>query len=141
MRIAPLRTLASLAVVLSIGAAVTGAETGDPTVRIELDIFSGRPNPEWTLTAAQAAELEAMTASLTFAEAPPPPFDGLGYRGIVATDPERPGWSLVAFRDTVRLGTSEGTAVRADPGGTIERWLLDTSGGAVDSALISRILP
>lgn len=109
-------------------------------LRIELDIFSGQPNPEWILTTTEAAELKAMTASLVLVETPPPTFNGLGYRGIIVTDPERIGWSLVVYRDTVRLRSSEGTTVRTDPGGTVERWLLDTSGGGVDPALISRIL-
>ena len=117
-----------------------GTENEDPMLRIELDIFSGRPNPEWILTATEAAELEAMTTSLALAETPPLPFNDLGYRGIIVTDPERVGWSLVVYRDTVRLRTSEGTTVRVDPGGTVERWLLDTSVGDVDPALISRIL-
>ena len=108
-------------------------------MRIELDVFSGRPNPEWTLTAAEAAELEAMTASLPVAAALPPPFDGLGYRGIVARNPADPGWSLVAFRDTVRVLTPEGSEVRADPDATVERWLLGTAGGAVDPALLARL--
>lgn len=105
---------------------------------IELDIFSGRPNPTWTLTSAEAVELESITTSLPVADAPPP-FDGLGYRGIVVRNPAEPGWSLVAFRDTVRIRTQEEIEVRADPEARVERWLLGTAGYAVDPALLTRL--
>lgn len=108
-------------------------------MRIELDVFSGRPNPGWMLTEAEAAELEAMMASLPVAVAPPPPFDGLGYRGIVARKPADRGWSLVAFRDTVRIRTLEGSEVRSDPEARVERWLLGTAGDAVDPDLLARL--
>lgn len=115
-----------------------GAGEGD-WMRVELDIFSGRPNPEWTLTAAEAAELKTMTSSLQVAAAPPRPFDGLGYRGIVVRDPVDAGWSLIAFRDTVRILTLEGSEVRSDPDARIERWLLGAAGDAVDPALLARL--
>jgi len=139
LRIIPLQTLAALAVALNLGAAAADPESGGHTLRIELDMFSGRPNPEWTLTPTQGAELDGIAASLPVMAAPPPPFDGLGYRGIVATDPARPGWSLVAFHDTVHLGTAGGIEVRTDPGATVERWLLGTAPADIDPALLARI--
>ncbi|MCA8882118.1 MAG: hypothetical protein KDA73_19670 [Rhodobacteraceae bacterium] len=108
-------------------------------MRVELDLFSGRPNPGWTLTAAEGAELEAMTASLPIMVKPPPRFDGLGYRGIVVRKPADPGWSLVAFRDTVRVRSEKGSEVRADPDAAVERWLLRKAGDAVDPDMLARI--
>ena len=53
-------------------------------VRVELDIFSGRPNPTWTLSAGETAELKRRLADLPpSAKAPQPP--PLGYRGFVMT--------------------------------------------------------
>jgi hypothetical protein len=108
-------------------------------MRVELDIFSGRPNPEWTLTDAEATELKTMTASLPVAAASPPLFDGLGYRGIVVRDPGDPNWSLVALRDIVWIRTLEGSEVRSDPDAGIERWLLGAAGDAVNPALLERL--
>ena len=140
MQAAPHRAL--LATVLALCVAVAAAQDrGGSALRIELDIFSGRPNPEWTLTAAEAGELRALAAKLPLAAAAPPRFDGLGYRGIVARDPADPGWSLVAYRDTVRIDVAAGSEVRADPGRSVERWLLGTAGDAVDPALLGRIGP
>ena len=51
-------------------------------MEVELDAFSGRPNPEWTLSGEKASRLLEKIASLPEAEdAPHPP--GLGFRGFV----------------------------------------------------------
>jgi hypothetical protein len=71
---------------------------------VELDIFSGRPNPTWTLSGEETSQLLALLANLPSKEAGWPA-SGLGYRGFV-----------VSFRDpqdrvvTVRIH-----------GGTVER--------------------
>lgn len=107
-------------------------------MHVELDMFSGRPNLEWTLTAAEATALRAMVAALRL-DAAPPPFDGLGYRGLVVRDPTDPEWRLVAFRQSVRIRTAEGHEVRSDPDARIERWLLGAAGAALDPALLARL--
>ena len=53
-------------------------ETG---TSVELDMFSGRPNPVWQLTAEEIAQLEARLSDLR--EAPGMTSDRLGYRGFV----------------------------------------------------------
>jgi hypothetical protein len=57
---------------------------------VELDVFSGRPNPTWSLSVEQAEELlEA------FQNLPPTdklsPETGLGYRGFILSNPDRIG--------------------------------------------------
>jgi hypothetical protein len=50
---------------------------------VELDVFSGRPNPRWQLDEARARQLEALHHQLpaaTEVAAEPP---GLGYRGFL----------------------------------------------------------
>lgn len=57
---------------------------------IELDVFSGRPNPTWSLSAEQIMELLEALQDL-------PPADklsqeiGLGYRGFLILNPDRAG--------------------------------------------------
>jgi len=34
-----------------------------PTMQVEIDLFSGRPNPTWELTAAEVSELKARLAT------------------------------------------------------------------------------
>jgi hypothetical protein len=56
-------------------------------MRVEIDAFSGRPNPSWELSPDEAAELARRLADLPNANAPAPA-PGLGYRGFVITNPE-----------------------------------------------------
>ena len=86
--------------------------------RVELDVFSGRPNPTWELDDRWALLLQQLIEGLPTTGRPPPEPPALGYRG---------------FR--VGLGGSSyrvwGTHVvapddqRADPGRTVETFLLD----------------
>lgn len=57
-------------------------ETGSgPAIEVELDIFSGRPNPRWALSAEAAKRLQADLEERATAESPAAL--GLGYRGFV----------------------------------------------------------
>lgn len=85
---------------------------------VELDVFSGRPNPRWWLDPHDQAWLSARLATLTApAGALEPPPD-LGYRGFA--------WSDADGLYRVRLGLVETpSGPRRDPGCAIERFLLD----------------
>jgi hypothetical protein len=84
-------------------------------VLVELDVFSGRPNPRWELDDRASQELRQLQSRLTKAReaAAEPP--GLGYRGFLYGDRVR------VYRGVVR--TPEGDF--ADPTFSIERFLLD----------------
>ena len=58
-----------------------GLATGNPVIEIELEIFSGRPNPAWQLDDAEAGQLLALLDDLP--EAASPQRADLGYRGFV----------------------------------------------------------
>ena len=51
-------------------------------MEIELDVFSGRPNPRWVASPERAASISRGLSSLRDAPARPEP-DHLGYRGFV----------------------------------------------------------
>jgi hypothetical protein len=53
---------------------------------VELDIFSGRPNPRWQLDERTAGELRDRLGRLQRSTAPPPEPPGLGYRGFLWTE-------------------------------------------------------
>jgi hypothetical protein len=85
---------------------------------VELDIFSGRPNPRWELDEPASREVRRRASGLTPATAQLPEPPGLGYRGFVYADPAGParvyrGYLQVAGR------------VLADPTFEIERLLLE----------------
>lgn len=51
---------------------------------VELDVFSGRPNPQWTLTEQEAGRVEEMLRDLPPAEPGRAAMEpGLGYRGFL----------------------------------------------------------
>ena len=102
------------------------------TTTVTLDIFSGRPNPEWNLAEGQVA---ALAEQILAALASPPlkerlTADGLGYRGFtVASDDSRIPRNVRVYRGVAAIGD----ASRAMPG--MERFLLATAGDAIPPEL------
>ena len=105
-------------------AATTPAPTAPARpVTVTLGIYSGRADPAWTLTEAEAASLEAALAVLTAATGTPP-VGGLGYHGFTI---ERADGALVAFRGAVASPGDGTRTYLADPARTIERLLAETA--------------
>ncbi|WP_143267668.1 hypothetical protein [Amycolatopsis alba] len=99
-------------------------------VAVELDIYSGVPNPAWTLQAAEAAEFQRKLKSL-------PQTSGgridnnLGYRGfVVRTGPT----TAQVQRGTVKVVKDGETVFRTDPGRQLERWLLQSGKPFLETA-------
>lgn len=91
-------------------------------VAVELDLFSGRPNPRVVLSGEEAKELLRRLEALPrapLAEFPDRP--GLGYRGIRLR-----GGSIAPAVIYGGLVRQQGAGARTDPGRTLERWLLQT---------------
>ena len=85
---------------------------------VELDIFSGRPNPRWKLDEPSAEALRQLVVRLAAtAESPPEP-PGLGYRGFVFEDATGQSRAYKGF-------VIRSDLVQADPSSSIERFLLD----------------
>jgi hypothetical protein len=53
-------------------------------LHVEIDVYSGRPNPSFDLTGSEAAELFALLHNLPRTQSRPPE-GGLGYRGFVVS--------------------------------------------------------
>jgi hypothetical protein len=89
---------------------------------VELDVFSGMPNPTWTLSGADAALFAHKLAALSPA-APRELDNPLGYRGLVVDT----GAEVVrVHRGTARVDRGGSLDVRTDPDRSLERWLLGT---------------
>jgi len=113
-------------------------------VEIELDAFSGRPNPRWSLSAHQSAEYLAQLRGLQRISQVPAGFEGLGYRGFVVR-PER-HTELDAGLEEARhchgavvVRRGEQSEVLSDPGRGLERWLAESMRGHVDESLFRYI--
>jgi hypothetical protein len=97
-------------------------------VEVEADLYSGRPNPTWTLSADEAGRLEGLLGRLAPAAGGGYP-DRLGYRGLRLTL-ARPGAAVATAEiadGRLHYGDRAGTRVLADPGREVERWLIATS--------------
>ncbi len=107
-----------------------GMRRGNVTT-VELDIFSGRPNPSWSLSETEAQQLRAKLEKLP--EVACRPLDlPLGYRGFVVQLAQRPELSneyrVRVYNGQARWGDpwSPGTVAFcvADSGREVERFLL-----------------
>jgi hypothetical protein len=95
-------------------------------VEVELDIFSGRPNPTWVLTVAetksfgqQLAELPRTSACELSA--------GLGYQGLVVTRVKGAEARVIRIQNgCVHIAEGDRTIHTRDEGRELERWLIDT---------------
>src|SRR5258708_6876659 len=97
-------------------------------IEVELDVFSGRPNPRWVLSSSQEIEWTIRLDSLpNAANRDLPELPGLGYRGFVvkATDQTKVYGGLVKINDELYR----------DHGRYLEKWLLSTSGSSVDESV------
>lgn len=111
------------------------------TSHIELDIFSGRPNPTWKLSAAESATLIGMINSLTQSqpvELPTP----LGYRGFLVNLDEPESGSAIIIRAYQGIVEYQGREIKyyADPDKQVELWLLATARGHIDGQLYDSLL-
>jgi hypothetical protein len=89
-------------------------------VEVELDIFSGRPNPRWSLSGRRVTELEERLTGLESVEAGEP--RGLGYRGLVIRS--NSGVEIRAFNSVITVTQAHGKSSFGDRGG-LEKHLLD----------------
>lgn len=85
---------------------------------VELDIFSGRPNPRWQLDEQGAEALRELLSRLATTTDSPPEPPGLGYRGFLLTD------ETGKFRAYGGYVTGPDGAY-ADPTSSVERFLRD----------------
>jgi hypothetical protein len=101
-------------------------------ILVTLDMFSGRPNPEWTLGPAEAAVFERRISALPSISASNQPDAPLGYRGFTIRED---GNEVRVFGGQV---TTKGQ-VLADRGRSLERWLLDSGRGSLDPGTASYV--
>ena len=93
---------------------------------VELDIFSGMPNPTWILTEAEADSFARQLAALPRTSARELA-GNLGYRGFIVQCAEGADTQLIRVqKGTVQISKDARTEYAFDVGRELERWLLDT---------------
>lgn len=103
---------------------MTSRDPGDATVT--LLVFSGRPDPEWTLDAERARELAELVARVVEGETTEPAPPVLGYRGFLVdfADAVRAPAHVQVGRGVVTELAGPRSRTWRDDGG-VEEWLLE----------------
>jgi hypothetical protein len=111
-------------------------------LQIELDAFSGQPNPLWTLTDEQAANFIARFKVLQPIQVTQSSANGLGYRGFIV---RQVGGSLNGydemriFRGTVVVRRSGDITAFSDKDAILERQLIESARSHVPEAVLQFI--
>ncbi|MCL3859469.1 hypothetical protein [Actinotalea sp. K2] len=111
---------------------------GRPPTTVEVDVFSGRENPRWTMTDPEIDELVEAIQRLGEPSAGALPDDaGLGFRGflvhdVVLTDAAGPVELTVVDGAVIR--TSGEPETWSDPGSSVHSLLLDDARDHLDAA-------
>lgn len=106
---------------------MTGEANQSPGLcEIELDIFSGMPNPTWILTNAEADRFEKQLAAL--ARTPARELSGkLGYRGFIVQCTRANNVQLIRIHNgAIHISKGETNVYANDEERELERWLLNT---------------
>lgn len=105
--------------------------------RITLNIFSGRPNPTWTLTGADEKKLTDRLASLETAtdRRPSGVFGGLGYRGFTIARSVKGAKSMATVHESIVDRAGADFNVVDETG--IEAFLVGTAGGRVPEEVLA----
>jgi hypothetical protein len=132
LRAVPLLLIvATLAACQSAGAVNVGSEGGAASdVSVEVDAFSGVPNPTFDLSAADASTLAGLVGSLAAARDTAAADPGLGFRGFVVTGLDL---SALGSYDTLRV---QGTTVVASTGSDAASAAVFTDSGNAMYALL-----
>lgn len=113
-------------------------------MRVELDIFCGRPNPSWKLLPSEAAELVQRLRAAPPTDTPPPAGGGLGYRGLIVTPTAGASIDSCAVvavsKGVISCQRPSGDQLRRDPGRALERWLLGTGKAHIDPDLYEEVV-
>lgn len=105
---------------------------------VELDLFSGRPNPRWGLSPDQAEEFTRLLSHLPEQASPVVDRGILGYRGLILYEAEDAPRTVVGMGEVIQH-TAGNPLVYRDEGRKIEKWLLGTAKGQVDLQVLKII--
>jgi len=108
------------------------------SLQVELDVFSGRPNPVWTLSNDQASAFDAKFKRLTTTTSNRGAYEGLGYRGFKVSGFDRYD-EVKVWHDTVEATRGQTRYLWVDVNRDLERFLLETSKSHIDADLYGMI--
>ena len=115
---------------------------GGGSMQVELDAFSGRPNPHWDLTSQEAKELVSRFQALPQQQGKSSVDEGLGYRGLIVTKPNEniEGYNEIQISNGLVVAKQNSQSKQfTDHNRSLEKWLFQTGKGRLDEALYEQI--
>lgn len=105
---------------------ISRSADGDQPWTVGASLFSGRPDPSWTMPAALVRRLEALWRALDPLRGVAPVAPALGYRGCFAGDDagER---RFTAYDGAVTLTSPSGDETREDHSRAFERFVIESA--------------
>ena len=116
------RLCSVIAVLFAIACAGSNTEGANP-LEIELDAFSGRPNPTWIASPERSAAMSRALSSLPDAPGRPEP-DHLGYRGFIL---RQQGLRARVYGGHVTVTANGATRTFVDSAGLEQQLIADAS--------------
>lgn len=102
-----------------------------------VSVFSGRPDPTWSLSEEIGTKLQQLYEAMESYEEPAPSAPPLGYRGAFLRDDAGHEWS--AYHGVVTLTEPNHTEARRDSGRQFERAIIDSAPqGLIPPPLLAR---
>lgn len=139
-----LHRVVCVALGLGLVAAVTAAaDEGIKATRkhmnleVEIDLFSGRPNPRWRMGATESSHFLSLLSQLPAVAGGRLP-EALGYRGMIISSAVGPvaGYDrVICYRGLVFGQRGEAVEAFADHDRALERWLAERAGSQLDPDL------
>lgn len=111
-------------------------------MQVEVDVYSGRPNPHWNLTPQEAEEFVSRFQGLPSSQGTETMNEGLGYRGLIVTKPgdRIEGYNEILISNGLVLARhDEQSQEFTDQNRKLEKWVLQTGKGWLDEALYEQI--
>ena len=108
---------------------------------VALDVYSGKPNPTWSLSNRLVSDLLRRLQALEPSRSAPVEFDGLGYRGVRAElqDSSKLTASLIVSRGAVTIVQDGRQSWYRDNDHQLELWLVHTGTSALSSELLQYV--
>lgn len=106
---------------------------------VELDVYSGMPNPKWMLSEPQTRDLLGRLAALPRISRSALP-NPLGYRGFVVRVSDAGRQQVIQVgRGVVSVSSGAQTHYGEDANRALERWLLDSGSVFLNSELTNLV--
>lgn len=109
-----------------------------PAMAATVLIYSGRPNPRWTVPPPAAAEIAAAMDSMPALPDGRTPEPGLGYSGIML-EISAPGARAVTWKFSNGMASFEGHRF-SDVGRKIEKMILQSGRAHIDRNILPQLL-